>query len=247
MGLVVGADLVGGHGDGAVGDHRIIDHEIIHVSRGIAFLDRLGDLQRVVHAAGVEQGAVLRIVLLVVDRVLDVVPVGAELAAAVGVDALDEGPQAVGGEVAGLVHEDGILRQGGGDVLPAHQGHHFVLTHGDAGVLRVLDKHVSVKKLLPGGVADLLLGLLVAACAEQFVDGRVTVDVGLEIRIGNVLACDLADVILGRHRIECRLQRAGVDDEGKEGQRDDDGNHEAEFNAYFFKYRHCYVVFTIFR
>ena len=67
---------------------------------------------------------------------------------------------------------------------PAHQGKHLVFADGDARLLGVLDKHVFVEKLLPGGVADLLLGLLVTAGAEELVDGRVTVDVRLEIRIG---------------------------------------------------------------
>ena len=148
------------------------------------------------------------------DHVLEVVPVGAQLAALVAVDILDERLQAVGGEGAGLVREDLVLRDGRGDVLAAHQGHHLVLADGQAGVLGILDKHVLVQELLPCGVADLLLGLLVAdGAGEELVDGRVTVDVGLEVRVGHFLACNLADVILGRHRIECRLQGVGVDDE----------------------------------
>ena len=242
--LVVVADLGGAHGDGAVGDHRVEREDIVHVGRGVAFLDRLGELQGIVHAAGVEQRTVLGVELLVVDGVLDIVPVGAQAAALVAVDLRDEGLEPVGGEVARLVHEQGVLGDGRGDVFAAHQGDHLILADGDARSPGVLDKHVLVKEFLPGGVADLLLGLLVAdGAGHQFVDGRVAVDVRLEIRVGNVLACNLSDVVFGRHRVECRLERARVDNERQKGQRDDDRDHEAKLNAYFFKYRHDYLFF----
>ena len=244
VGLVVGADLVGRHVHGAVlGGHRVVHHDVVHICGRVAVLEGLGELQGVVHSAGGEQGAVFGVELLVVDRVLDVVPVGAELAALVAVDILDEGLQAVGGEGAGLIHEHRVLLDDRGDILAAHQGQHLVLADGQAGILGILDEHVLVQELLPRGVADLLLGLLVAdGPGEELVDGRVTVDVGLEVRVGHPLACNLADVVFGRHRVECRLQRVRVNDKGKEGQRDDNRDQQAKLNAYFFKYRHSYVI-----
>ena len=214
VGLVVGTDLVGSDGHGAVLGHGVVHHEVVHVGGRVAFLDGLGKLKGVVLAAGGEQGAVFGVELLVVHRVLEVVPIGAQLAALVAVNLLDEGLQALCGEGAGLIHEDGVLLDDGGNIVAAHQGHHLVLADGQAGFLGVLDKHVFVQKLLPGRVADLLLGLLGAGGAgEELVDGRVTVDVSLEVRVGHSLACNLADIELGRHRIECRLQRAGIDNE----------------------------------
>ena len=96
----------------------------------------------------------------------------------------------------------------------------------------------------PSGTFTLSLGGNIMPTQDMLdssaADGQYDFRSGLS-ELSEPLAGDLTDVILGGHRVQGRLQRAGVDDEGEESQRDDDGDREAELYAYFFKYRHGYM------
>ena len=213
MAVVIVGDLLAGNRQRGVRAVIIRSHYVFDVGDNVVLGEGPLHLDRVNHVALCEQRTVLVVELLGVDRVLEVVPVGAVYAGLVQVDALDKVDQVVLGEGAGLVEEDLVLGQQRRDVLAGGEIYHLVLADGNAGRGRVLDEHMLVQQALPGRIADLLVGLLVlgGGAGQEFVDLGVPVDLLLEVRIRNAFAGDLAYVIFLGSGLESRLQRTGID------------------------------------
>ena len=97
-----------------------------------------------------------------------------------------------------------------------------------------------VHKLLPSGVADLLLSLLVlgAGSGDDLVDLGVPVHIVEEIHIGNCLSVHYTHVIFAGHGMQSGLKGGRVYNEREKGQCDDDGYRKPELNANFLKNRH---------
>ena len=241
VGLVVCLDFGGGDHDGAVLHERIAHGDIVDVGGGVVHGNGLGLLKRVLIGRSGEEVAVLGIVLLAVDSVLQIVPVGLETAGLVLRDGvLDEVHNGLRVETLGAGER---LEDNRGRIVAGGEVEHFGLADGDACILSVLDEHVLVYQALPGGVADLLELLLVVCggAADDFVDVGETLHILGVVGIAYSPACDLANVIFAGHSLQGGLQCARVYNKRQKGQRDDDRNRKAELNTDFFKYRHNIV------
>ena len=210
--LVVLLDFGGSHLDGAVLAERIGHIDIIHVCGGVVLCDGLLLLESVLEGAGVEDGTVLRIVLLGLEGALKVVPVELETAAFVGRDLGYAIAHAVCGEVSVLIEESAVAGDQRGRIGAGGEVYDLGLADGDAGCLGILGEQVLVYEFLPGGVADLLLCLLVldARTGDYFVDLGKPFDILEVIGIGNRLACNAADVVFAGHGVQGRLKGARV-------------------------------------
>ena len=199
--LVELLDLGRGHFDGAVGHEGVGNIDIVHVCSGVVLGHVQTFLKSILVGAGVEERAILGIILLSIEGALEIVPVKLETAAFVGRDLGDEVADAVRGEIAVLVHEGGVVGNNGGRVCTGGQIGKFRLADSDARGLGILDEQILVHKFLPCGVADLLLGLLVlyAGAGDYFVDLGISLHILKVIGIGNRLAVDDTYVILARH------------------------------------------------
>ena len=175
--------------------------DISDIGGGVVKLDILVLLKRILIGAGVEQGTILGIVLLGVEGVLKIVPVELEAPGLIGCNLVHEITHAVCGEAAVLVHEGGVAGDEGRRIGSGGEVHEFSLADGDARGLGVLDEQILVHKLLPGGVADLLLGLLVlhAGAGDDFVDLGVPFNILEIVGIANCLTVDKPDIVLAGH------------------------------------------------
>ena len=246
--VVVCLDLGVGHLDRAV---AVVErnHHVVNLGRGVG----LG-YQTVGHDLGEIRGvgehcAVLVVELLRHHSVLEIVPVHLQTTRLVGGDiVLHEVAEKVGGISTGLIGERGILGKHRGDAVAGGKVNDLVGTDADTSSLCVLDEHIPVKIVLPCSVADLQLALLVLGgrAGGYLMDGGELVHVLLEIGVGYTLAGNLADVVLGRHRVQSRLQGVWIDDKRQEGQGDDNGYRQTEFYANFLKNRHCVIYFLVF-
>ena len=191
------------------------DEDILYGGGGVGFSNGavkhyLGHV-----VSGCEECGVLVVVLLGEHCVLEVVPESLEAAGGIHVDVLHELAEDVCGVCAGLVCKGLVIGQDGRDVAAGGKVDYFVFTYADAGVLGVLDEHVPVHEVLPCGVADLLLALLVlhVGAGGDLVDRCELVYVFQEVCIRNSLAVDAADVVLGRNVAESALEGSRIDDE----------------------------------
>ena len=212
MSLVVVLDFGGGDLDGAVLAERIGYIDIVHVGGGIVLCDGQVLLEGILEGAGVEDGAILRIILLGFEGVLQIVPVELETAALIGRDLGDKVADAICGEITVLVHECAIIGNHGRGICTGGKVYKFGLADGDSGSLCVLDEQILVHEFLPCGVADLLLGLLVlyAGSGDDFVDLGKPLHILEVIGIGDCLACYAAHVVFAGHGVQSRLEGARV-------------------------------------
>ena len=173
-----------------------------------------------------KQGVVLVVVLVRDDGLLEIVPDSLAVLVTV-LHALEEAGQALGGEVAVGVHEQG--RDDRGDVLAAHQVLELFLADVDTRGIRVLDEQVFVDEALPHRVANLLLLLLAGggSAGKHLIDAGILVDLLLEVGVAHGLTIDLAHIVLGRDGLDRLDDLARIDDEQEEREGNQDGKDDA--------------------
>ena len=197
MGIVIVLDLVVGNDDGGIDGIKEGNHDEVNVGGLIVLGDGAAEHQRVLVGAGVEEGAVLLVELLGIDGVLKIVPV--KLVVVVGVHKPDEINDHVGGEVTVAIKEHCVLGNDRGRIGSGGKVEHLGLADGDTGILGFLDEKELVDERLPGGVPDLGLLLLGrgGGTGHELVESGETLDILLEISVGNGLSIDPADIVFG--------------------------------------------------
>ena len=222
-----------GDDDGGIRHERIGHHHELGGGRSVVLGDGTLEHQGILDVSGGEQGTILGIVLLVVDRVLEIVPVGLEPSGLIGVHLIDKLDERIGIVLTVLVDEVVVLGEDRGNHVAGRQGQHFGLADVDTRIAGFLDEEVLVHEVLPGSVAGLLLLLLAfgGRAAHDLGDRGELLNLGLEVVIRHGFAIDLTHVIFGRHRTQGGLEGRRIDDERQEGQGDDDRDHYAEFYA----------------
>ena len=184
-------DFAVGNRDGGILLEAERHHDEVHVGGIVVLSDIAAEHQWIDGIAGNEQRSIFVKILLIVDGVLQVIPIQADVLVRLG--SLGEIGDLGRGELAILIEEHLILRNQRGSA--GKQALHFFLANVQAGGLCLLNEEEAVDQVLPGGVTDLLLGIGVAVAGSQVIDRRETADLLLEIGIGDGISVDFADII----------------------------------------------------
>ena len=184
-------DFAVGNRDGGILLEAERHHDEVHIGGIVVLSDIAAEHQRIDGIAGNEQRSIFVKILLIVDGVLQVIPIQADVLVRLG--SLGEIGDLGRGELAILIEEHLILRNQRGSA--GKQALHFFLANVQAGGLCLLNEEEAVDQVLPGGVTDLLLGIGVAVAGSQVIDRRETADLLLEIGIGDGISVDFADII----------------------------------------------------